>query len=89
MSRSRNRTIDAHYHPSALPSLAPFLWKYWHHSRRKRHARIAIDDRDLRAGEARLLVAINEAKMRLRAQALNRAAHGKQARAKRERGNRL
>ena len=36
-----NRTIDAHYHPSALPDLAPFLWKYWHHSRRHRHARIA------------------------------------------------
>ena len=36
-----NRTIDAHYHPSALLDLAPFLWKYWHHSRRKRHARIA------------------------------------------------
>ena len=36
-----NRTIDAHYHPSALPSLAPFLWKYWHHSRPARHAKIA------------------------------------------------
>ena len=36
-----NRTIDAHYHPSALPDLAPFLWKYWRHSRRERHARIA------------------------------------------------
>jgi D-amino-acid dehydrogenase len=36
-----NRTIDAHYHPSALPRLAPFLWKYWKHSRRKRHAQIA------------------------------------------------
>jgi len=36
-----NRTIDAYYHPSALLDLAPFLWKYWHHSRRKRHARIA------------------------------------------------
>ena len=34
-----NRTIDAHYHPSALPELAPFLWKYWKHSRRERHAR--------------------------------------------------
>jgi D-amino-acid dehydrogenase len=38
---SLNRTIDAHYHPSALLDLAPFLWKYWHHSRRERHARIA------------------------------------------------
>ena len=36
-----NRTIDAHYHPSALLDLAPFLWKYWQHSRRERHARIA------------------------------------------------
>ena len=36
-----NRTIDAHYHPSALLDLAPFLWKYWKHSRRERHARIA------------------------------------------------
>ncbi len=33
-----NRTIDAHYHPSALPRIAPFLWKYWHHSRPARHA---------------------------------------------------
>ncbi|MFY9317823.1 MAG: FAD-binding oxidoreductase [Burkholderiales bacterium] len=36
-----NRTIDAYYHPSALPELAPFLWKYWRHSRRTQHARIA------------------------------------------------
>ena len=36
-----NRTIDAHYHPSALPRLAPFLWRYWQHSRRERHAEIA------------------------------------------------
>ena len=33
-----NRTIDAYYHPSALPQLAPFLWKYWRHSRPARHA---------------------------------------------------
>jgi D-amino-acid dehydrogenase len=38
---SFNRTIDAHYHPSALTRLAPFLWKYWHHSRPARHERIA------------------------------------------------
>ena len=38
---SLNRTIDAHYHPSALFDLAPFLWKYWQHSRRERHAQIA------------------------------------------------
>jgi D-amino-acid dehydrogenase len=33
-----NRTIDAYYHFSALPTLAPFLVKYWHHSRPARHA---------------------------------------------------
>src|ERR1700675_4137723 len=36
-----NRTIDAHYHPSALPGLAPFLWQYWKHSRPARHAEVA------------------------------------------------
>jgi D-amino-acid dehydrogenase len=36
-----NRTIDAHYHPSALPALAPFLWQYWQHSRPARHAAVA------------------------------------------------
>jgi D-amino-acid dehydrogenase len=36
-----NRTVDAHYHPSALPSLAPFLWQYWRHSRPARHAEVA------------------------------------------------
>ncbi len=36
-----NRTIDAHYHPSALPKIGPFLWKYWLHSRASRHAEIA------------------------------------------------
>ena len=36
-----NRTIDAHYHPSALPRLAPFLWQYWQHSRPARHAEVA------------------------------------------------
>jgi D-amino-acid dehydrogenase len=36
-----NRTIDAHYHPSAVLKIAPFLWKYWHHSRAQRHAAIA------------------------------------------------
>jgi D-amino-acid dehydrogenase len=38
---SLNRTIDAHYHPSAIRHLAPFLWKYWHHSRPARHKAIA------------------------------------------------
>jgi D-lysine oxidase len=36
-----NRTIDAYYHPSALPRLAPFLWQYWKHSRPARHAAVA------------------------------------------------
>jgi D-amino-acid dehydrogenase len=36
-----NRTIDAHYHPTALPHLAPFLWQYWQHSRPARHAEVA------------------------------------------------
>jgi D-amino-acid dehydrogenase len=36
-----NRTIDAHFHPSALPELAPFLWRYWKHSRPARHAEVA------------------------------------------------
>jgi D-amino-acid dehydrogenase len=36
-----NRTIDAHYHPTALPALAPFLWQYWKHSRPARHAEVA------------------------------------------------
>ena len=38
---SLNRTIDAHYHPSAVLHLAPFLWKYWHYSRPARHAQVA------------------------------------------------
>lgn len=36
-----NRTIDAYYHPTALPRLAPFLWKYWMYSRPARHAEVA------------------------------------------------
>lgn len=36
-----NNTIDAHYHLSALPRLAPFLWSYWMHSRQSRHEAIA------------------------------------------------
>jgi D-amino-acid dehydrogenase len=38
---SFNRTIDAHYHPSAILRIAPFLWKYWHFSRPARHEKIA------------------------------------------------
>jgi D-amino-acid dehydrogenase len=36
-----NRTIDAHYHASALPAIAPFLWKYWRNSGSVRHDAIA------------------------------------------------
>jgi D-amino-acid dehydrogenase len=36
-----NRTIDAYYHPSALPHLAQFLWQYWKYSRPARHAEVA------------------------------------------------
>jgi D-amino-acid dehydrogenase len=36
-----NRTIDAYYHPSALPRLAPFLLQYWMYSRPKRHMGVA------------------------------------------------
>ena len=36
-----NRTIDAYYHPTALPKLAPFLWQYWMHSRPARHYEVA------------------------------------------------
>ncbi len=36
-----NNTVDAHYHWTALPRLAPFLWSYWRHSRKERHEAIA------------------------------------------------
>jgi D-amino-acid dehydrogenase len=36
-----NRTIDAYYHPMALPRLAPFLLQYWRYSRPARHAEVA------------------------------------------------
>jgi D-amino-acid dehydrogenase len=36
-----NRTIDAYYHASALPRLAPFLWKYWLYSRPAAHSKVA------------------------------------------------
>jgi D-amino-acid dehydrogenase len=36
-----NRTIDAYYHASALPGLAPFLARYWMHSRPARHRAVA------------------------------------------------
>src|SRR5512143_3286576 len=57
-----NRTIDAHYHLTALPELPPFLWKYWLHSRPARHAAIArrysqliehcVDEHDALAAQA-------------------------------------
>ena len=36
-----NHTIDAHYHLTALPRLAPFLFRYWMHSRPNQHEAIA------------------------------------------------
>lgn len=36
-----NRATDVRYHTAAMPKLAPFLYRYWHHSRADRHARIA------------------------------------------------
>jgi D-amino-acid dehydrogenase len=36
-----NRTTDAHYHLAAIPKIAPFLFKYWMHSRPARHKAIA------------------------------------------------
>ncbi len=38
---ARNRSLDVRYHPTAMPSLAPFLYRYWYHSRPDRHATIA------------------------------------------------
>lgn len=38
---SLNNSIDAHYHLSALPKVAPFLARYWWHSNAERHAVIA------------------------------------------------
>jgi D-amino-acid dehydrogenase len=36
-----NNTVDAHYHWSAIPKLAPFLFSYWMHSRASQHEAIA------------------------------------------------
>ena len=57
-----NRTVDAHYHASALPTIAPFLWKYWTNSGAKRHEAIArtyanliercVDEHEALIGEA-------------------------------------
>jgi D-amino-acid dehydrogenase len=35
-----NRSIDSYYHPSALPHIASFLWRYWRSSTQERHADI-------------------------------------------------
>ncbi len=47
----------------------------------RRTARVALDDRDFPAGQTGFLVAIDETKMRLHAQARDRAAHGQKTRA--------
>ncbi|HEX2828013.1 MAG TPA: FAD-dependent oxidoreductase [Burkholderiales bacterium] len=57
-----NRTIDAYYHASALPGLAPFLARYWMHSRPARHHEVAqkyakliehcVEEHDALAAEA-------------------------------------
>ena len=57
-----NRTIDAYYHPTALPRLAPFLLQYWRYSRPARHAEVAryyskliehcVSEHDVLAAEA-------------------------------------
>jgi D-amino-acid dehydrogenase len=36
-----NRSIPLHFHPSALPSLAPFLWRFAQFSRPAAHAAVA------------------------------------------------
>ena len=38
---SLNNSIDARYHLSALPKIAPFLGRYWYNSAAARHAAIA------------------------------------------------
>ena len=38
---ARNRSVDVHYHLSALPGLAPALFAYWRNSAPERYAAIA------------------------------------------------
>ncbi|VVE66899.1 amino acid dehydrogenase [Pandoraea anapnoica] len=38
---ARNQSTDVRYHLAALPGIAPFLARYWHHSAPHRHAQIA------------------------------------------------
>jgi len=40
LRHGRNRSTDSAYHPRALPGLAPFLGRYWWHSRLSSHRRI-------------------------------------------------
>jgi D-amino-acid dehydrogenase len=57
-----NRQTDMHYHPSALLTIAPFLWKYWRNSSPARHEVIArtyakliercVDEHDVLIAEA-------------------------------------
>ena len=57
-----NHNIDAHYHPLALPTIAPFLWRYWKNSGVTRHDAIArlyakliercVDEHDVLIAEA-------------------------------------
>ncbi|CAN0338716.1 unnamed protein product, partial [Phaeothamnion confervicola] len=57
-----NHNIDAHYHPLALPTIAPFLWRYWKNSGVARHDAIArlyakliercVDEHDVLIAEA-------------------------------------
>ncbi len=42
-----NTTTDAHYHPAALPGLAPFLVRYWFNSSQRGIERIARASRPL------------------------------------------
>lgn len=41
MHYAGNRAADVRYHPSAVPKVLPFLYRYWHYSRADRHAKIA------------------------------------------------
>jgi D-amino-acid dehydrogenase len=36
-----NNNVDMHYHPGALPALAPFLAQYWWYSRQENYNRVA------------------------------------------------
>ena len=37
---AKNHSIDAYYHIAALPHIASFLWRWWTHSSKERHAEI-------------------------------------------------